>query len=86
MGIKDRIKRLEECNPGGSSKPPCLVVVTGGLNQEDAAAKVEATRSEYRAKYPDQVDREIDTVSVGDEETRDLISRIKERTGKLSNN
>ena len=87
MGIKDRIKRLEQNSSGAKDKSLWLVIAIGGLNQEDADAKVEAAKSEYRAKHPNCADSEIYAIIVKDEaeaeEIRQLISSIPERIERI---
>ena len=77
MSLKKRVEKLEK-NPqfNEPERDIWLVVVTGELSREDADAKVEAVKAEYRVTHPEDVKRKINTISVIDEHTKGMTEEL----------
>ena len=80
MSIEKRIEKMEK-QTGAKRQDIWLIVVREG--EETTEAQKEAAIADYKANNPDWADKDINVIYVGDEETKDLIARVKERTGKL---
>lgn len=99
--LENRIEKLEKQTGAGGKQQVKLVVVTGESNydgmdsktraeaikshKEAANAKVEAAIAEYIATHPECSEKDIDVITVTNENAKELTERViaGERTGEL---
>ncbi len=79
MTLKKRIDELER--KAGSKEPYWIIVQYEGAETSEAQKK--AAIADYKANNPDWADKDILVIYVPNEETKDLLSGIEERTRKL---